>query len=217
MEHVDLALEFSKYHPTTVVGMDLGGNPTQQDFGLFAKVLDRARSNGRLGMSLHCAEIPCTDPSSRAYREAAAMLEFAPDRLGHALLLPPDLQARLLETRIAVESCPTSNVMTLELARHDSGSHLTLREGLAQHVNLRSWLATGHPVSLCTDDPGVFGTTLTTELWLVAHTFALDVPALVRLQEASMAFAFCDAATQSSVQARMQSWHQEVNAVAIGA
>jgi adenosine deaminase len=213
-EHVDLALELSQSQPTTVVGMDLGGNPTQQDFGLFAKVLDRARSSGRLGMSLHCAEIPCTDPNSLAYLEAASMLEFAPDRLGHALLLPPDLQARLLEARIPVESCPTSNVMTLELARHD-GSHLTLREGLAQHFNLRSWLEAGHPVSLCTDDPGVFGTSLTTELWLVAHTFALDVPDLVRLEEASVAFAFCDAATRASVQAEMQRWHKETDTVAV--
>jgi adenosine deaminase len=213
-EHVDLALELSQSQPTTVVGMDLGGNPTQQDFGLFAKVLDRARSSGRLGMSLHCAEIPCTDPNSRAYLEAASMLEFAPDRLGHALLLPPDLQARLLEARIPVESCPTSNVMTLELARHD-GSHLTLREGLAQHVNLRSWLEAEHPVSLCTDDPGVFGTSLTTELWLVAHTFALDVPDLVRLEEASVAFAFCDAATRASVQAEMQRWHKETDTAAV--
>lgn len=111
-------------------------------------------------------------------KEAQDILDFAPERLGHALLLPASLQTKLL--RIPIETCPTSNVMTLELNRHENGAHLTLLQGLAQHDNLRTWLKVSHPLTICTDDPGVFGTDLTTEWWLVARTFDLanEVPNL---------------------------------------
>ena len=142
-----------------IVGVDLGGNPTKHDFSMFRPLFEKVRQpqqhNGRrLGITLHCAEIPCADkdetkqgntnpsamkqnsknindtcttmpPSSslqRARQEAKEMLEFRPDRLGHALLLPSDLKENLMQHPICVETCPTSNLLTLELAHHPSPS-----------------------------------------------------------------------------------------------
>ena len=201
-EHVDLAIALGTSVPNSrVVGMDLGGNPTKQDFALFRSEFERARKAG-LKVTLHCAEIPCCDNSENraAYQEATAVLDFAPDRLGHALLLPPDLQQRLLEARIPVETCPTSNVMTLELARHTDGRHLTLLEGLSQHENLALWIKARHPITIATDDPGVFGTNLTKELWLVARTFDIaDTGYFENLAVESMEYAFCDASTKKHI------------------
>ena len=209
-EHVDLAIALrSNDKNPRVVGMDLGGNPTKQDFRLFCSHFERARASG-LRITLHCAEIPC-DPQSannpRAYQEAKAILDFAPHRIGHALLLPPDLQSLLMQRQIPVETCPTSNVMTLELARnHHDGTHLTLLQGLAQHGNLRQWLSPQqhHPLVICTDDPGVFGTDLTKEWWLVAKTFDISRDYFDNLATKSMEFAFCDDATRHAIVERLK-------------
>ena len=224
-EHVDLAISLwrQQQQPATalgddssflyhrlLVGMDLGGNPTKQDFRLFRPHFQRARDAG-LRLTIHCAEIPCDckeqqqQQQAQAYEEARAILEFAPDRIGHALLLPPDLMQRLFEQEIPVETCPTSNVMTLELARnHADGTHLTLLQGLAQHGNLRQWLDRKHPITIATDDPGVFGTTLTKEWWLVARTFDLPKEHFDNLASQSLEYAFCDEATKDAIEARLR-------------
>ena len=150
------------------------------------------------------AEIPCEEHSEKtrpAYEEAEAVLEFRPDRLGHALLLPPSLQEKLADFKIPVESCPTSNVMTLELARHHSGS---LLDGLRQHPQLCSWLQNGHPLSIGTDDPGVFHTSPTKELMLLQKAFGLERTDLVKIVKQSMEQAFCSDKTRKIIQERIQ-------------
>jgi adenosine deaminase len=138
--------------------------------------------------------------SATAYQEARSVLEFGPDRLGHALLLPPSLQDLLKEKKIPVESCPTSNVMTLELAKHCSGS---LLEGLRQHPQLLMWLETKHPISIGTDDPGVFDTNPTKELMLLQKTFCVPKATLKRILLESMDHAFCNDETRRQIQTQM--------------
>jgi adenosine deaminase len=209
-EHVDLAISFlgnsDSRFPSRVVGIDVGGNPCRGDLRTFFPLLRRAKEAG-LFVTLHCAEVSCggdddddrvddettaLSPSERvARREAEAILElgqFVPDRIGHALLLPPRLQRRLLQLGIPVETCPTSNVMTLELAQSQSQMRppsdapaagpphhhvaAVVADGLSRHPQLRPWLEHGHPLAICTDDPGVFGTTLTREWELLVATHA---------------------------------------------
>lgn len=210
-EHVDLAVSFlgdraGGRFPNRVVGIDVGGNPSRGDLRTFFPLLRKAKDAG-LFVTLHCAEVYCggddlgdeatgLSPSAiTARREAEAILEsgqFVPDRIGHALLLPPRLQRRLLRLRIPVETCPTSNVMTLELAEgQDQGRGLgharsgasdqplchrhcfaSVADGLRRHPQLQSWLECDHPLAVCTDDPGVFGTTLTREWELLVATRA---------------------------------------------
>lgn len=199
--NIDLAIRMQRTSDY-VVGVDLGGNPTQRHFSDFCSLLQKARRAG-LAVTIHCAELPCGDRSHpAAYAEAAAVLEFRPDRLGHALLLPSALLQRLHELQIPVETCPTSNVMTLELHHHqhhpdddddnnndndtDCNNHSTKNEGsssgsrrrhgnlvggLKRNETLRHWIEQRHPMAVCTDDPGVFDTNATRELWLLATTF----------------------------------------------
>ena len=60
-----------------------------------------------------------------------------------------------------MELCLTSNVITKSVASYD------------EHHFKELW-AQGHPVALCTDDAGVFSTTLTQELQHAARAFALS-------------------------------------------
>jgi adenosine deaminase len=130
-------------------------------------------------------------------------LDFGPDRIGHALLLPPSLQKYLSASGIPVESCPTSNVMTLELAKHCSGS---LLEGLKQHPQLENWIQTGHSISIGTDDPGVFHTNATKELMLVQKAFNVDKQRLRKIVLESMDHAFCSDDTMRVVHRRIHRW-----------
>jgi adenosine deaminase len=207
-ENVNLAIEFfQKEESGMVVGVDLGGNPTKQDFRDFQPVFQRARDAG-LQVTIHCAEVPCGDDDSmnetqsiiRAREEAAAILNFRPDRLGHALLLSPSLQATLDKLRIPVETCPTSNVMTLELAKLADGN---LIHGLHQHPALHHWLRMNHPLAVGTDDPGVFDTTATKELLLIAAACKVDRIRLASLVLNSMDYAFCDLLTREKIKERM--------------
>lgn len=209
MENMDIAITLSREYRERIVGVDLGGNPTQADFGQFRPLFERARASG-LRVTLHCAEIPCQDTSvenngstDRVFEEVQAMLDFRPDRLGHALLLPRSLQPRLESLQIPVETCPTSNVMTLELAKYADGN---LLDGLQMHPGLPRWLQIGHPLAVGTDDPGVFDTSATQELWLVARAFHLSQRQLVELVIGSMDVAFCDKDTSETIKRSMKQY-----------
>jgi len=232
MEHVDLAIEL-KNDPkfrNLVVGMDLGGNPLKRDFVDFQECFEKARSH-HLYVTLHCAEVPCeekknetetTTSTLRAYQDAENILNFRPDRLGHALLLPPSLQKKLNRSKIPIETCPTSNVMTLELndTTHKSSTTESVVEGLKRHPHLLTWLIgdgdnnndTGtsmenkkfpyHPIAICTDDNGVFNTDATQEVDVVLTAFRANGIGIAQLKDLicqSMDFAFCDDKTKRRI------------------
>lgn len=208
MEHVNLAADLSKEHDC-VVGVDLGGNPLKSDFADFRTSFQMAKQLG-LKITLHCGEVSIplaengvdVDTTSRAYTDAKAILDFRPDRLGHALILPSDLQKQLAESKIPVETCPTSNVMTLELAEKSSGG--SLLDGLIRHPQLNDWLRTSHPITVCTDDPGVFHTNATKELVLIQKAMGVKTESLKGIILRSMDYAFCGQATKDLVKGRIQ-------------
>ena len=121
-----------------VVGIDFSGNPTVSGFAQFAAAFTAARCAG-LHTVVHAAEI-FNDP------DTDAILAFRPDRLGHALHLSAAHVAALEAAPIPIELCPTSNMKTLRL------------RSLADHPTLRRWIDGGYPVSISTDDFGVFAT-----------------------------------------------------------
>jgi adenosine deaminase len=194
-ENVDLAIDFHQGGNSCVVGVDLGGNPLQNDFRHFEVMLSEARKAG-LKLTLHCGEVPCAEDESdpnpthvKALEEAKALIAFHPDRLGHALLLPSSIRPALAQAQIPVETCPTSNVMTLELA---TSFHGHLVEGLRAHPQLEYWLRTDYPFSVSTDDSGVFNTNPSKELLLLAMAWGLSPAQLEYIILQSIDHAFCD-------------------------
>ncbi|GIH99854.1 adenosine deaminase [Planobispora takensis] len=92
------------------------------------------------------------------------------ERVGHGIscLDDPRLVAHLRERRIPLDVCPTSNVRTGQVARiEDHPLPRLLREGLF--------------VTLNSDDPPMFATTLTDEYRVAADVFGLDRTALAAL------------------------------------
>ncbi len=66
--------------------------------------------------------------------------------------------------------------MTLELAKHVEGD---LIHGLKRHPRLNHWLESRYPISINTDDPGVFDTDSTNELILLAKAFDIKDPKVI--------------------------------------
>jgi aminodeoxyfutalosine deaminase len=103
------------------------------------------------------------------------------ERIGHGLscLGDPALVAELRDRQVPLEVCPTSNVCTRQVA------------DLASHP-LPRLLAEGLFVTLNSDDPPMFGTTLTREYQQAASVFGLDRAALADLAANAVRASFLD-------------------------
>jgi adenosine deaminase len=90
--------------------------------------------------------------------------------------------------------------MTLELA---TSFHGNLVEGFQRHPRLAYWLRTGYPISVSTDDSGVFHTDPTKELLLLAISHGVDRYSLRKIVMQSIQHAFCDDRTKSTLAQRV--------------
>jgi len=128
-----------------VIGIGLGGSEAEFPPELFAAVFERAR---RLDLHTSCHAGEAAGPAS--VRGALEVLRV--ERIGHATRAAEDpaLVDELLRRGVALELCPLSNLRTGVVA------------SLAAHPAL-NWLRRGLRVSLNTDDPALFHTSLAGE------------------------------------------------------
>jgi adenosine deaminase len=155
-ENMDIAKELFKMGHDYVVGVDLGGNPTKGTFKEFKGLLEEVRTAG-MKVTVHAGEVDNLE-------EVNDIVAFRPDRLGHFLCVDDGVWEKMEREGgdIPIEVCPTSNVMTLGL------------EGLGQHPILERLVKEGYPVSINTDDAGVFNTKQSLELYRVAEMLGLN-------------------------------------------
>lgn len=71
--------------------------------------------------------------------------------------------------------------------------------GYVDH-HFKTFYAAKHPVVLCTDDSGVFGTTLSKEYAIAAEAFQLTQQQLVELAHRSIVYCFCSDADKLLLQ-----------------
>ena len=110
------------------------------------------------------------------------------ERIGHGLscLGDPRLVARLRETQVPLEVCPTSNVCTGQVP--DIGQH-----------PLPRMLAEGLFVTLNSDDPPMFGTSLTKEYRRVAAAFGFGRTELAALATSAVRASYLPAAGKTAL------------------
>jgi adenosine deaminase len=128
-----------------VIGIGLGGSEAQYPPELFRNVFTHARKLG-LHTTAHAGEAA----GARSIWGAIEALQV--ERIGHGVRAIEDerLLAYLARTRLPLEVCPTSNVCT------------GVMPNLAEHPLLRL-IERGLAVTINSDDPAMFGTSLTEE------------------------------------------------------
>ena len=147
-----------------IVGLGLSGIEGSVPEGEFRVLRDAADELG-LGLAAHAGE---TGGPERVW---AALDDLGADRIGHGVASARDaaLVERLVRDGVPVEVCPSSNVS------------LGIFESLEDHPFPELWRA-GVNVTINSDDPPFFSTTLTAELGRAAHLAELTRDDIVELQ-----------------------------------
>jgi adenosine deaminase len=152
-ELVEMAGDRDRTH---VIGIGMGGDESSWPASDFRPVYDEARRRG-LRTTAHAGEAA----GPRSVWEAIEVLGV--DRIGHGIRASEDreLVRALARQRIPLECCPTSNHATGVVKSWDAHPLGALhRAGVAVTVN--------------TDDPAMFGTTLTEEWRVLSRHLGLS-------------------------------------------
>jgi adenosine deaminase len=176
---VDLAIT---YRRRGVVAIDLSGDPTKGDSAAFVPALARARQHG-LKLALHVAEVDWP-------ADTGLLLAVRPDRIGHGTHIGGGGRAVPPAARgVPFEICLTSNLKC--------GTVPTLAEHHLVNLYRR-----GHPLTVCTDDSGVFDTTLSKEYVAAATVLKLSRRATWQMAYDSIGQIFAGDAIKSSLRAQ---------------
>ncbi len=165
-EHAIKIVELTKkfmLEDNYIIGIDFSGNPEKNNFADYSKAFEMIKKS-KIPCSIHIGEVE--NPN-----EIQNILDFKPDRLGHALKLTNNQIKKLLDDKekIPIEICPSSNINTLGI------------KDLSEHPNLKKLLDNNYPISINTDDKSVFNTTLSNEYYLFAKTFKLNKDEIERI------------------------------------
>jgi aminodeoxyfutalosine deaminase len=169
----DVTLETAlKIRPDGLVSFGLGGPEIGVPRPQFAEHFERARAAG-----LH--SVPHAGESTGPETIWDALNHLGAERIGHgiAAVHDPALMAHLAAEGIALEVCPTSNVRTRSVPSLD------------QHP-LADLVAAGVPVTVNSDDPPMFSTTLNNEYLIAARLLDLDTDGVTDLARAGIQASF---------------------------
>src|SRR3954464_1621176 len=153
----DLTLEVAtKHRPDGLVSFGLGGPEIGVPREQFAPHFRAAIAEG-----LH--SVPHAGESTGPETIWDALTHLDAERIGHGIAAArdPRLLEHLAERAIPLEVCPTSNVRTRSVP------------SLAEHP-LPALVAAGVPVTINSDDPPMFATTLNHEYAVAAELLGLD-------------------------------------------
>ena len=169
-----------------ITGYGMGGDENRGSLKDFAYSFDMAREAG-LQLTVHAGEW-------RGPREVAeAVDDLRVSRIGHGVRAAEDpaLMDRLAENGICLEVCPGSNVALGVYHRLEAHPIETLRDR-------------GVPITVSTDDPPFFHTTMRDEYVSLARTFGWQAEDFARLNATALAHAFCDEVTRDAIAKRLE-------------
>ncbi len=178
----DLTLDVAeRLRPEGLVSFGLGGPEVGVPRPQFAPHFRSA-----IALGLHSA--PHAGESTGPQTIWDALEHLGAERIGHGIAATQDsrLLEHLRENRIALEVCPTSNVCTRSVP------------SLAAHP-LPALVAAGVPVTINSDDPPMFSTSLTREYLVAADLLGLDEEGLADLARSATRAAFAPADVQGAL------------------
>ncbi|XP_057369753.1 adenosine deaminase-like protein isoform X1 [Daphnia carinata] len=190
---VDLTISLGHTRNDVVVGLDVSGNMANSDITDYFPLLYKIKDAG-LKLTVHTAEV-------RNDAEAEAILRLKPDRIGHGTFISPSLTGSshlihlLKETTIPVELCLTSNKVCKTVP------------SFKDH-HWKVFFDHGIPFSICTDDKGVFSTSLSQEYLILMHTFNLPLSLIWSFSLRSLAYTFAAESENTYLRKVWDKWEQ---------
>ncbi|WP_200209962.1 adenosine deaminase [Micromonospora coerulea] len=174
--------------PDGLISFGLGGPEIGVPRPQFKPYFDQARAAGLRSVP-HAGETTGPETVWDALRELGA------ERIGHGIsaALDPQLLTYLAERQIPLEVCPTSNVRTRAVAT------------MAEHP-LPQLVEAGVPVTINSDDPPMFGTTLNDEYAVAARLLNAGPAGLAGLARAAVTASFLEAGEQARISAEIDAY-----------
>jgi aminodeoxyfutalosine deaminase len=181
-----------RHPPENLVGFGLGG-VEQKRPPYTSEIRDAFRAATASG--LH--SVPHAGEMTGPETIWEALDNLGAERIGHGTSCVADqrLMARLRETQIPLEVCPTSNVCTGQVP------------ALAEHP-IAAMLDAGLYVTLNSDDPPMFGTSLTEEYRRAAAAFGFGQAELAQLSRNAVNASFLPHSGKQRILAEIDdAWH----------
>ncbi|MFA9444544.1 adenosine deaminase [Egicoccus sp. AB-alg6-2] len=171
-----------------IVGLGLTGVEGSVHEREFVHLREAADRLG-IGLAVHAGE------SGTADNVRAAVDDLGARRIGHGIAAAddPELMARLAREGVVLEVCPSSNVT------------LSIVADLESHPLPRLWDA-GVAVTINSDDPPFFATTLTDELHHAARLLALTRREVAELQRRAIRASFAPEDDKGQVLRQIDAW-----------
>ena len=169
-----------------ITGFGMAGAETVGRPSDYAWSFDLARE---AGMPLTCHAGEWGGPEM----VADTLRDLRPSRIGHGInaAKDPRLMDRLAESGTVLEVCPGSNVVL--------GAVASWRDHPIERLRARDVR-----VTVSTDDPPFFGTTMTREWEMLERTFGWGPDDLAALNGVALDAAFCDGATRDRIRKRLE-------------
>ncbi|MBB5873014.1 aminodeoxyfutalosine deaminase [Allocatelliglobosispora scoriae] len=158
--------------PDGLISFGLGGPEIGVPRPQFKPFFDVARAEG-------LRSVPHAGETTGAQTVWDAIEALGAERIGHGIrsIEDPKLVDYLADNQIPLEVCPTSNIRTRAVAT------------LAEHP-LAALVAAGVPISINSDDPPMFGTTLCREYAVAAELLELNTVGVTELARAGVRHSF---------------------------
>lgn len=169
-----------------IVGYGMAGGEMVGRPGDYSYSFDMAREAG-MPLTCHAGEW------GGAAMVAETLRDLKVARIGHGIgaISDPALIAEIAENEIVLEVCPGSNVVLKAVKGWDSHPIAKLRDA-------------GVKVTVSTDDPPFFHTTMTAEYEMLHRTFGWDEDDFKAINETAIAAAFCDDETKARLSKKLE-------------
>jgi aminodeoxyfutalosine deaminase len=171
-----------------LISFGLGGPEIGVPRPQFKPYFDKARAAG-----LH--SVPHAGETTGPATIWDSLRDLGAERIGHGISAAqdPELMTYLAEHGIPLEVCPTSNLRTRAVASLD------------EHP-LPALVAAGVPLSINSDDPPMFGTTLEEEYAVAARLLGLDEAGVAGLARAAVGQSFLAPAGKAALLAEIDAY-----------
>lgn len=157
IKEAEAVTEFAIDHKNTFVGLDLADNEEGFDSKPFSPFFKKAKNAG-LGITVHAGEV--FTPKSPTYPKDAVE-HLGAVRIGHGIQVhrDPKMIEYIKSKSIVLEACVTSNYLTQAVP------------GKTKDHPIRKLFDAGVMVTINTDDPGIFNTSMNHEYKTIEKLF----------------------------------------------